>query len=206
VRGTNQDHRFRRSVQEREQHRHTDRGARHDHRDRGDDEFRDPPRRRSASLRRSRPLSRSRPHSRDRHQSRSESPVPTPPPEDKAKPNFAPSGLLAAATNTAKNSEHVAQVQRAARGSQAPCLVETVRFQGRRASRCVSSSPSTLSFSTTRPYPLLTRPFVLLLGFSSDLLHIHRQSAYLIGRDRTVTDVPIEHPSCSKQHAVIQYT
>ena len=42
--------------------------------------------------------------------------------------------------------------------------------------------------------------------FSSDLLHIHRQSAYLIGRDRTVTDIPIEHPSCSKQHAVIQCT
>ncbi|KAI9267438.1 SMAD/FHA domain-containing protein [Sporodiniella umbellata] len=38
-----------------------------------------------------------------------------------------------------------------------------------------------------------------------DLLHIHRQSAYLIGRDRAVTDIPIDHPSCSKQHAVIQY-
>jgi hypothetical protein len=39
-----------------------------------------------------------------------------------------------------------------------------------------------------------------------DLLHIHRQSAYLIGRDRTVTDIPLEHPSSSKQHAVIQCT
>lgn len=35
-------------------------------------------------------------------------------------------------------------------------------------------------------------------------LHINRQSAYLIGRDPTVTDILIEHPSCSKQHAVIQ--
>ncbi|CAG8456399.1 4920_t:CDS:2 [Ambispora gerdemannii] len=38
-----------------------------------------------------------------------------------------------------------------------------------------------------------------------DLLHIHRQSAYLLGRDRLVADIPIDHPSCSKQHAVLQY-
>jgi len=38
-----------------------------------------------------------------------------------------------------------------------------------------------------------------------DLLHIHRQSAYLFGRDRTVADVTLDHPSCSKQHAVIQF-
>jgi len=37
------------------------------------------------------------------------------------------------------------------------------------------------------------------------VLHIHRQSAYLIGRDRAVADLAIEHPSCSKQHAVIQF-
>lgn len=36
-------------------------------------------------------------------------------------------------------------------------------------------------------------------------LYIHRQSAYLIGRDRIVVDLPIDHPSCSKQHAVLQY-
>ncbi|KAF9181092.1 hypothetical protein BGZ51_007316 [Haplosporangium sp. Z 767] len=38
-----------------------------------------------------------------------------------------------------------------------------------------------------------------------DLLHIHRQSAFLFGRDRNVVDVPIDHPSCSKQHAVLQF-
>ena len=36
-------------------------------------------------------------------------------------------------------------------------------------------------------------------------LYIHRQSAYLVGRDRAVTDFPVHHPSCSKQHAVLQY-
>ncbi|XP_002740817.1 smad nuclear-interacting protein 1-like [Saccoglossus kowalevskii] len=37
------------------------------------------------------------------------------------------------------------------------------------------------------------------------LLHIHRQSAYLFGRDRHIADIPVDHPSCSKQHAVLQY-
>ncbi|KAF7727775.1 hypothetical protein EC973_007006 [Apophysomyces ossiformis] len=38
-----------------------------------------------------------------------------------------------------------------------------------------------------------------------DLLHIHRQSAFLVGRDRVVVDIPVDHPSCSKQHAVVQF-
>lgn len=37
------------------------------------------------------------------------------------------------------------------------------------------------------------------------ILYIHRQSCYLMGRDRKVADVPLDHPSCSKQHAVLQY-
>ncbi|KRZ72676.1 Smad nuclear interacting protein 1, partial [Trichinella papuae] len=37
------------------------------------------------------------------------------------------------------------------------------------------------------------------------LYRIHRQSAYLFGRDRRIADIPIDHPSCSKQHAVFQY-
>eukprot|EP00612_Vaucheria_litorea_P007644 CAMPEP_0171470260 /NCGR_PEP_ID=MMETSP0946-20130122/62_1 /TAXON_ID=109269 /ORGANISM="Vaucheria litorea, Strain CCMP2940" /LENGTH=227 /DNA_ID=CAMNT_0011999643 /DNA_START=199 /DNA_END=882 /DNA_ORIENTATION=- len=36
-------------------------------------------------------------------------------------------------------------------------------------------------------------------------MHIHRQSAYLIGRERKIADIPVDHPSCSKQHAVLQY-
>lgn len=27
----------------------------------------------------------------------------------------------------------------------------------------------------------------------------------MFGRDRKVVDIPIDHPSCSKQHAVLQY-
>lgn len=36
-------------------------------------------------------------------------------------------------------------------------------------------------------------------------LHIHRQSAFLVGRDDRVADILLDHPSASKQHAVIQF-
>jgi len=38
-----------------------------------------------------------------------------------------------------------------------------------------------------------------------DPLAIHRQSAYVVGRERKVAHLPIDHPSCSKQHSVIQF-
>ncbi|KAL0880124.1 hypothetical protein ABMA27_002608 [Loxostege sticticalis] len=37
------------------------------------------------------------------------------------------------------------------------------------------------------------------------ILYIHRQSAFLIGRDKKVADIPLEHPSISKQHAALQF-
>ncbi|CAN4117792.1 unnamed protein product [Withania somnifera] len=39
----------------------------------------------------------------------------------------------------------------------------------------------------------------------NDPLYVHRQSCYLFGRERRVADIPTDHPSCSKQHAVLQY-
>lgn len=38
-----------------------------------------------------------------------------------------------------------------------------------------------------------------------DPLHVHKQSRYMFGRERNVADIPTDHPSCSKQHAVIQF-
>ena len=38
-----------------------------------------------------------------------------------------------------------------------------------------------------------------------ETLHIHRKSSYLFGRDDRVCDIILSHPSCSKQHAVIQF-
>ncbi|CAO1638340.1 unnamed protein product [Sympodiomycopsis kandeliae] len=49
------------------------------------------------------------------------------------------------------------------------------------------------------------RLYVFKDGEEVDLFHISRQSCYLFGRDRTVVDIPLDHSSCSKQHAVIQY-
>lgn len=36
-------------------------------------------------------------------------------------------------------------------------------------------------------------------------LHIHRQSGFLIGKHRGIVDIPVDHPSISRQHAVIQF-
>jgi len=38
-----------------------------------------------------------------------------------------------------------------------------------------------------------------------DTLHVSKQSAYLFGRNAEIADVPVEHPSLSSQHAVLQY-
>lgn len=38
-----------------------------------------------------------------------------------------------------------------------------------------------------------------------DTIYLHQRSAWLVGRDQKVTDYLLEHPSISKQHAVIQF-
>lgn len=96
-------------------------------------------------------------------------------PVDKAKPNMAPSGLLAAETNTVK---------------------------------AVDGTSTVLKYNEppeARKPVLGWRLYVFKDAEQVELLHIHRQSAYLIGRDRLVADIAVDHPSCSKQHAAIQY-
>lgn len=36
-------------------------------------------------------------------------------------------------------------------------------------------------------------------------LDLNTSSCWLVGRDRAVADLPVDHPSCSKQHAVLQF-
>lgn len=36
-------------------------------------------------------------------------------------------------------------------------------------------------------------------------IQLHTRSCWLFGRELAVADVPIEHPSCSKQHAIFQF-
>lgn len=40
---------------------------------------------------------------------------------------------------------------------------------------------------------------------SLQIIHLHRQSCYLIGRDKHICEMTVDHPSCSKQHAALQY-
>ncbi|KAN0059692.1 hypothetical protein ACQY0O_008264 [Thecaphora frezii] len=49
------------------------------------------------------------------------------------------------------------------------------------------------------------RMYVFKDGKEVDMIPLGSQSAYLLGRDRLVVDIPLDHPSCSKQHAVIQF-
>merc|ERR1719149_543663 len=37
------------------------------------------------------------------------------------------------------------------------------------------------------------------------IMHVHRLASYLFGKDRRVVDIPTDHPTCSKQHAVLHY-
>jgi smad nuclear-interacting protein 1 len=60
--------------------------------------------------------------------------------------------------------------------------------------------------SEARPPTARWRLYVFKDGKAhGDPLHVHRQSRYLFGRERRIADIPTDHPSCSKQHAVLQY-
>ncbi|KAF5315318.1 hypothetical protein D9619_006992 [Psilocybe cf. subviscida] len=94
---------------------------------------------------------------------------------EKSKPDFKPSGLLAAETNTVK---------------------------------AVDGSSTVLKYNEppeARKPAVGWRLYVFKDSEQVELLHISRQSAYLVGRDRLVADIAIDHPSCSKQHAAFQY-
>jgi len=50
------------------------------------------------------------------------------------------------------------------------------------------------------------RMYVFTMGNETpEIAHIHRLVGYLFGKDRRVADVPIDHPTCSKQHAVLHH-
>ncbi|KAF9534488.1 SMAD/FHA domain-containing protein [Crepidotus variabilis] len=110
--------------------------------------------------------------SQPRGPSRSTSPQPA---SKNSKPNFKPSGLLAAETNTVKASDGTSTVLKYNEPPEARKPVAGWRL------------------------------YVFKGKEQLELLHIYRQSAYLVGRDRLVADISVDHPSCSKQHAAIQY-
>ncbi len=99
--------------------------------------------------------------------------ITNPSPEtEKQKPNYAPTGKLAAETNTVANTSIILKYNEPPESRLPPHPYNLYIFKG----------PSILE-----TLPLSTR------------------TCWLFGRERAVVDCPTEHPSCSKQHAVLQF-
>lgn len=97
-----------------------------------------------------------------------------PPESEKQKPNYAPTGKLAAETNT------VAGTSIALKYNEPP----------------------------EARLPPSSAPWRLYVFKGKDVLEtipLSTRSCWLFGRERAVVDFPTEHPSCSKQHAVLQF-
>ncbi|KAJ5135158.1 uncharacterized protein N7515_004436 [Penicillium bovifimosum] len=95
---------------------------------------------------------------------------------EKQKPNFNPSGRLAAESNT-------------------------VQVQGGAIVLKYHEPPE-----ARKPPPKEAWRMYVFKG--EDLLEtveLSERSCWLVGRERTVVDFPLDHPSCSKQHAVLQF-
>ncbi|KAK1444036.1 nuclear inhibitor of protein phosphatase-1 like protein [Babesia gibsoni] len=109
-------------------------------------------------------------------------------PREVEKPNFEPSGLLAAETN---------------------------QRNGIALKVCISNSFDSLQYSTPPESRMPTVSWRLYV-FKPDeadpkkmnvlkTIHLDRQEHYIFGCDRRVVDVEMFHPTISKQHAVIQH-
>lgn len=94
------------------------------------------------------------------------------PPVEKEAPNFAPTGLLAAATNTVNG---------------------------------VVLKYSEPAEARKPPGSQRWRLFVFKDKEIVDTVDLNNNSCWLVGRDRAIADLPVDHPSCSKQHAVLQF-
>ncbi|KAJ6003436.1 hypothetical protein N7451_005983 [Penicillium sp. IBT 35674x] len=99
------------------------------------------------------------------------------PPPEKQKPNYKNSGRLAAETNTV-------QVE----GGEGIVLKYHEPPEARK--------------------PPAKEPWRLYVFKGDDLVEmveLSERSCWLIGRERAVVDFPLDHPSCSKQHAALQF-
>ena len=98
------------------------------------------------------------------------------PPVEKQKPNFGNTGRLAAESNT-------------------------VNVNGGAVVLKYHEPPEARK-------PPAKEPWRLYVFKGDDLLEVvelHERSCWLIGKERMVVDFPLDHPSCSKQHAAIQF-
>jgi smad nuclear-interacting protein 1 len=95
----------------------------------------------------------------------------------KEKPNFGTSGLLAAASNSVTKADGTSV---------------TLKYHEPAEAR--------------KPPPKdQWKLFVFKDSDVVDTIDLNHRSCWLVGRDASVVDLPTEHPSISKQHAVIQF-
>ncbi|KAI9829566.1 MAG: hypothetical protein M1819_006071 [Sarea resinae] len=99
-----------------------------------------------------------------------------PPAPEKQKPNFAPTGLLARETNT-------------------------VTVAGTSVVLKYNEPPE----ARKPPARDAWRLYVFKGEDMLETLELGTRSCWLVGRERSVADLPVEHPSCSGQHAVFQF-
>lgn len=100
-----------------------------------------------------------------------------PPPPEKEKPNFKNTGRLAAESN-------MIQVE----GGEGIVLKYHEPPEARK--------------------PPSKEPWRLYVFKGDDLLEmveLGERSCWLVGRERAIVDFPLDHPSCSKQHAALQF-
>ncbi|KAK2772589.1 hypothetical protein FQN53_004511 [Emmonsiellopsis sp. PD_33] len=97
---------------------------------------------------------------------------------DKEKPNFANTGRLAAETNTVKSGDGLTSV--------------VLKYH---------EPPEARKPPPKDPWRLYVFKGEKLL----ETIELGGRSCWLIGRERLVVDLPVDHPSCSKQHAALQF-
>ncbi|PGH04035.1 smad nuclear-interacting protein 1 [Blastomyces parvus] len=107
--------------------------------------------------------------------SKSETSTPLP---EKEKPNFTNTGRLAAETNTVKSGDGLTSV--------------VLKYH---------EPPEARKPPTKDPWRLYIFKGEALL----ETIELRERSCWLIGRERLVVDLPVDHPSCSKQHAALQF-
>jgi smad nuclear-interacting protein 1 len=99
------------------------------------------------------------------------------PPPEKEKPNFKNTGRLAAESNTIQTE-----------GGQGIVLK-------------YHEPPEARKPPAREPW----RMYVFKGEELLEMVELSERSCWLIGRERLVVDFPLDHPSCSKQHAAIQF-
>ena len=99
------------------------------------------------------------------------------PPLEKQKPNFATTGRLAAESNAVKSASGTTIILK------------------------YHEPPESRKASAAHPW----RMYVFKESQILDTVLLHERSCWLIGREPAVVDYLVEHPSTSKQHAVIQF-